>query len=163
MKKLSIFLALISLGFIWSCKNNNDPKEVLSQFFDALHKKDIAKAKSLATESSQQMLDLMASDLTNDKNKESNKYAKDNLFLKDAVIDGEKASVDVVDKSENNGTITFLLKKEKGNWKVAFDKETIIGMGMKAAFGKEGMNGVVDSALHNIGKELMNSEDSTQE
>lgn len=163
MKKSTLLLALISFFIFWGCKNNNDPKEVLSQFFDALNKKDIIKAKSLATESSQQMLDLMTSDLTNDKNKEAGKYSKDNLILSNVVINGETASVDVKDKSENNGTITFLLKKEKGNWKVAFDKETIIGMGMKAAFGKDGASGVVDSTLKQIGKELIQNQEPTNE
>ena len=170
MKKIIVFLTSIAFITFIGCKSkSDDPKVVLSEFFDALSKKDIVKAKTLATESSQQMLDLMSLDMKKDNgDKEANKYNKENIVMKDAVIQGETASVEVTNKADDEQSMTFVLKKEKGAWKVAFDKETIIGMGMKAAFGKDSTMSKLKDVLKNSDslvneiKEGLNTIDSVQ-
>ncbi len=155
MKNTIVYICLLALLFSIGCKSDSDPKVVLSQFFEALSKKDMKKAKSLATQNSQQMLDLMSSDMVSENKKEDSKFNKDQLIFKDAVINGETASVEVLDKNEKNGAMTFLLKKEKGDWKVAFDKETIIGIGMKAAL-ENGDKEKADSAIKTLTDGLKN-------
>jgi hypothetical protein len=53
-----------------------------------------------------------------------------NMKIGSAVIDGDKATVPVTDSKSNEST-DFLLKKEKGDWKVAFDMSTLMDMASK--------------------------------
>ena len=74
MKKMMLVVATIGAVFIFGCKTNaDDPKAVLEQVFDALSKKDVAKARLLATEESKGMIDLMEMGLKQDTANESMK------------------------------------------------------------------------------------------
>ena len=131
MKKIILSILAFSSICIISCKNNDgDPQSVLSQFFDAMSKKDIATSRKLATEESKSMLDLMEMGIKMDSSTEvSEKYDKSKMEFGEPKIDGDKATITVKEK-KNGEALNFTLKKEKGNWKVAFDKASMMNMGM---------------------------------
>lgn len=135
MKKLLLGAVVLSALVIASCKNSGggDPKSVLTSFFDALTKKDIAAARKLATPESKSMLDMMEMGMKmgGDK-KEDDKYNKDKVEFGEPKIEGDKATIAVKDKGTSEST-TFTLKKVSGEWKVAFDKESMMNMGMEKA------------------------------
>jgi hypothetical protein len=125
-----------------SCGNaGGDPKTTLSNFFDALSKKDIATARKFATEESKSMLDMMEMGMNMDKSsKDNDKYDKSKMEFGDAKIDGDKATIAVKEKGSGE-TMNFTMKKEKGTWKVAFDKASMMNMGMEK-MKEKGMNPV---------------------
>ena len=144
MKKILFAIVLLSTSFLFSCNSGgDDPKAVLSQFFDALSKKDIAAARKLATEESKSMLDMMemGMKMSND-SKETEKYDKSKMQFGDAKIEGDKAVVPVKELTSGE-TLNYTLKKEKGSWKVAFDKSSLMSMGMDK-MGEKG-TGAADS------------------
>lgn len=139
MKKL-LFIAFIAATTLFvSCKSGGgDPKAVLGQFFDALSKKDMVAARKLSTTDSKQMLDLMEMGMKSDSKEESAKYDASKMEFGEAKIDGDKATVPVKDKASGE-TMNYTLKKEGGAWKVAFDKTSIMSMGMEK-MNEEGIN-----------------------
>lgn len=141
MKRI-LFAALLLTPILFSsCKSggSGDPKAVLSQFFDALKNKDIAAAKKLATEDSKQMLDLMEMGLKAQPNaKDDGEFDKAKMEFGEPKIEGDKATVSVK-KAGSDDAMNFTLKKEKGDWKVAFDKATIMGSAMDK-MKEQGMN-----------------------
>ena len=133
MKKMFFTALLLSQAIFFSCNTgaSGDPKAVLSQFFDALKKKDIIAAKKLATEDSKQLLDLMETGMKMDTDpKGDDKFDKTKMEFGETKIDGDKATVAVKETSSGE-TMHFSLKKEKGDWKVAFDKATMMGNAME--------------------------------
>ncbi len=132
MKKLVMAAVVISAVFFSGCKgtDTNDPKAVLTSFFDALQKKDIGAARKLATAESKSMLDMMEMGMKmgGDK-KDEGKYDKSKMEFGDAKVEGDKATVAVKEKTSGE-TTNFTLKKEGGGWKVAFDKSSMMNMGM---------------------------------
>lgn len=137
MKK--IFLAAFAgmALLLTGCNKGGDPKAVLAQFFNALEKKDVAAARKLATSDSKSMLDMMEMGMKTD-TKESEKYKAANMEMGEPKIEGDKATVSVKDK-ESGETMNYVLKKESGAWKVAFDKATIMSMATEK-MGEKGLN-----------------------
>ena len=133
MKKLLIaFTALCSIAFV-SCKTNGggNPNEVLSQFFDAMAKQDTVKIKALSTKESESMLSMMKMGMSMaDSKKDLEKYDKTKMEFGTAIINGDNAKVPVKDKASGE-TVNFPMKKEDGQWKVAFDKSSVMEMGME--------------------------------
>lgn len=136
MKTLFVAVIALSALYITGCNNSagGDPKATLTAFFDAMAKKDIAEARKLATKDSKSMFDLMEMGMKmqdntiDDKTKEQ--YDKSNMEISDAVIEGDKATVKVLEKKSGE-SINFVLMKEDGNWKVAMDMNTMMNMGME--------------------------------
>jgi hypothetical protein len=93
-----------------------DPKVVLAAFFDAVSKKDMTTAKSLATPESQMMLTLMESKIT-ENNEMMTKYDKSKIKFGEATITGDNATVPLITE---NSSVGFPLKKIDGEWKVDF-------------------------------------------
>ncbi len=167
MKKYTLILMSLITVMLFSCKKNDgDPKAVLSQFFDAMAKKDITKAKSLATEESKSLLDLMEVGLKMDtSSNEINKYDQSRMEFGEPVIVDDKATISV--KEKNSGeSLSFSLKKVKGSWKVAFDKASMINMGMekmKESGGnaseniEKAMKGINEKELDSLKKGFRNS------
>lgn len=125
-----IFLtALLSTG-CRSKTNAGDPKAVLSDFFDALSKKDIEKARTLSTEDSKSMLDMidMGLKMSKDTGTET-KFDRSKLEIGEPKIEGDKAIV-AVKEITSAQVMNYTLKKEKGAWKVAFDKSSLMGPNM---------------------------------
>lgn len=133
MKKLLMGAVVISSLVLASCNSadKGDPKTVLMSFFDALSKKDIAGARKLATAESKSMLDMMemATKMGGDKKEDDGKYDKSKMEFGEPKIEGDKATVPVKEKTSGE-TTNFTLKKEGGSWKVAFDKSSMMNMGM---------------------------------
>ena len=125
MKKV-LLAAIAGMVIIFSgCKSGGgDPKTVLAEFFTLLSKKDLAGARKLATADSKSMLDMMEMGMKTD-TKELDKFT--NMEYGEAKIEGDKATVPTKEK-ETGETTNFILKKENGDWKVAFDKATFMGM-----------------------------------
>ena len=134
MKKLLMAAAVIgSVVFFSSCNSagSSDPKAVLISFFDALSKKDISAARKYATAESKTMLDMMEMGMKAgaDKDAKDEKYDKSNMEFGEPKIDGDKATIEVKEKTSGEAT-NFTMKKEGGAWKVAFDKASMMNMGM---------------------------------
>jgi hypothetical protein len=127
---LFLMMSIFCISII-GCKNeSNDPQATLSKFFDAMAKKDIASARKLCTEESKSMLDMMEMGMKMDTGKtETNKYDKEKVEFGEAKIEGDKATINVKPK-EGGESLNFYLKKEKEAWKVAFDKNSMMEMGM---------------------------------
>lgn len=146
MKKLLMAIAILSAFFlIKSCTNKKggDPKLTLLAFFEALGKKDIEDARKLATADSKSMIDMLEMGMKMSKDtKEMDKFDKTKMDFGAATIDGDKAIVPVKEKGTGEMT-NFTLKKEDGTWKVAFDKATMMQMGMEKM--KETHPGGIDS------------------
>ena len=71
----------------------------------------------------------MGMKMSND-TKETEKYDKNNMEFGDVKIDGDKATVPVKEKKAAK-TLNYSLKKVNGEWKVAFDKSSVMSMGME--------------------------------
>jgi hypothetical protein len=147
-----LFLVMSIFCFsIIGCKNeSNDPQATLSKFFDAMSKKDIVSARKLCTDESKSMLDMMEMSMKMDTSKtETNKYDKEKVEFGEAKIEGDKATINVKPK-EGGESLNFYLKKEKEAWKVAFDKNSMMEMGMEK-MKSEGIENT-DSIANSIGE-----------
>lgn len=166
---------VVSTSLMFSCKSGSgDPKMVLSSFIEALAKKDITAARKFATTDSKTMLDMMEMGMKNEKSTDSKKYDMTNMEFGDAKIEGDRATVPVKDKKSGE-SINYALKKENGDWKVAFDKASLMGtvtdklnekgMDMKGAMdslskGMEQMKDIDMDSLKNSMDQGMKSLDS---
>jgi len=132
MKKIILAALVVSTAFFFSCKSSSsgDPKAVLSEFMDALGKKDLAGARKLATADSKSMLDLIEMSSKAEGSKAFDKYDKSKMEFGEVKIDGDKATV-TVKETGTNESVNWPLKKEDGSWKVAFDKSSMMTMGME--------------------------------
>jgi Domain of unknown function (DUF4878) len=130
MKKLLLAITVTASLLFASCNaGGGDPKTVLLSFMDAMGKKDIAAAKKLATKDSEQMFGLMEMGMKMAKDsKDMDQFDKTKMEFGEAKIEGDKATIPVKDKSSGEST-NFILKKESGSWKVAFDKSSLMQMG----------------------------------
>jgi len=132
MKKLVFALFAFTAICMSSCNSGGgDPKTVLSDFFDAMAKKDIAAARKLATADSKGMFDLMEmgmkmQDTLDDKTREQ--YDRSKMEIGEPKIEGDKATISVKE-TKSGESMNFILKKEAGNWKVALDMNTLMSMG----------------------------------
>lgn len=150
MKKV-ILLMLIFGTVLSGCKSTGgDPKTVLNHFFDALAKKDVNEAKKYVTADSEGMMGMVEMGMKNmaDSNNNNSMFNTQNISLGEPVISGDRATVAVKDKTSGEET-DFVLKKENGDWKVAFDKSTLMEMAQKKMkeHGMDGMKGM-DSMHH---------------
>lgn len=149
MKKI-IFACLATLVVLAiSCKSggDGDPKAVLSSFFEALAKNDMAKARTLSTAESKSLLDMMEMAMKTDA-KETQKFNPAGMQFGEPKIDGDKATVPVKEMTSGE-TMNYTLKKESGDWKVAFDKNSLMTMGMEK-MKQEGMQDSVGNVLEEL-------------
>lgn len=162
MKKL-ILLAITGFAIAFSgCQSgiNNNPKEVLSQFFQALTKKDVAAAKKFATKDSEGMLNMvemgmkMSANMQNDHEDKMFEMMK-NVEMADPVINGDKATIKVTDKKSGE-SVNFQLQKEEGSWKVAFNMGALMDMG-KDEMKKHGMDETNMDSMSSRMNEAMDS------
>jgi len=132
MKKILLAIVLLSsISFIGCDSGKGDPKAVLLQFFDALSKKDMEAARKLATKDSKSMIDMMEMGMNMSKdNKETEKFDKASMEFGEVKIEGDKATIPVKEKKSGE-SLNYILKKEDGTWKVAFDKASMMNMGME--------------------------------
>jgi hypothetical protein len=78
--------------------------------------------------------------------KETEKYDKTKMEFGEPKIEGDKATIAVKEKASGEST-NFTLKKEGGEWKVAFDKASMMQMGME----KINEKGGIDSLQQDLG------------
>ncbi len=132
MKKILLGLTLITSVLFYSCQTagSGSPEEVLAGFFDALGNKDLEKAGQLATKESKSMIDMMGMAMKNDTATVVEKYDKNKMEFGETKIEGDMATVPVKEKTSGE-VINYKLKKEEGKWKVAFDKASLMSMGME--------------------------------
>ena len=154
MNKIILIALTFCVVIFTGCQTGSgeNPKEVLKHFFDAVAKRDFTTAKKYATNDSEGMLSMMQMGMQNMKNEHAERMMNfiQNIDMEDGVISGDSATVAVKDKNSGESSI-FLLKKEKGNWKVAFDMSTLMGTANKkmkehGMRGTDSMDGVIDSA-----------------
>ncbi len=145
MKKLLVALFAFSALYISSCNSSSaggDPKVVLTAFFDAMAKKDIAAARKLATADSKSMFDMMEAGMKMKDNtvddKTNDQFDKSKMEMGEPKIDGDKATVNVKELKSGQ-SINFVLIKESGDWKVAMDMGTMMNIGMEK-MKEEGMS-----------------------
>jgi len=156
MKKMFLVVVAFSAIYISSCNNakSSDPKVVLTSFFDAMSKKDMASARKLATADSKGMLDMMEMGIKMAENsdpKAMEKFDNSRMEMGEAKISGDQATVNV--KEKNSGeSVDFVLKKEGGDWKVAMDMATLMNIGMQ----KMKEKGVSDTDMDSLRNELKN-------
>lgn len=180
MKKLTIYFVFATtlLLIIAGCKGKdkvaNDPKAVVTAFFERMSKKDLEGAAKLATKDSKGTIDMMkkAMDAAEKMGEAKDSTAKDSdpsedfkkMVIGEAKINGETATVSVTNTDKNNETNEFPLKKEGGEWKVDFSMATLMKMGMdKAGTEMNSMNNDDDSTgLNESMKDLMNSDSLKQ-
>lgn len=131
MKQMLLILIAVFSMTLTGCKNKTaDPQSILSDFFDALSKKDINTARTLCTAESKSILDMLEIGLVLDSaSNESLKYDKSQIELGEPKIEGENATIAVKNKNDKE-SIDFYLKKENNVWKVAFDLGTLMKIGM---------------------------------
>lgn len=133
MKKILLgALAMASL-FMAACSGNaGDPKAVAKKFFEALSTMNVDEASKYATPESKQMLDLVKMGMSfAPANQDSLKreFNKKNINFSDPVINGDEATVSVT--VDGKDKTDFKLKKVDGQWKVAFDKNTMMKTGVE--------------------------------
>lgn len=165
MKKIILCAFAASFLLLAGCKSGegSDPKIVLTKFFDAISNKNIDEAKKYVTKDSEGMMSMVQMGMQSggDKSNDMLNYGKENIEFGTATIDGDKATVPVKDKKSGE-TTDFTLKKENGDWKVAFDKSTLMEMAQKKmkehGIGKM-KNGMSDS-IEGMSKEDMQNIDS---
>jgi hypothetical protein len=134
MKKSIYYLFILAISFFSGCKSNEaDPSHTLKSFLEALEKKDFKTAKQFATDDSKSLLDIleMGSTLNKEKTESIKGASVSTLKFDEPVISADKATIVVRNKENDQSPITFTLKKINNEWKVAFDKSTLIGMGME--------------------------------
>jgi hypothetical protein len=168
MKKLFLVSAiLLSAVAFFSCKNKSaaaaeDPKVVLAAFFDAVSKKDMTTAKSLATPESQMMLTLIESKIT-ENSEMMTKYDKSKIKFGEATITGDNATVPLITE---NSSVGFPLKKIDGEWKVDFSINSMINSNMdkmKERRVERGLEKLKDLNVDSLAKEMLRKNDSAKE
>lgn len=165
MKKvlLSVTAATFMLIALVGCKGGaaNDPKSVAIAFMDAVKAKDFDGAAKYATKDSKSALDMMKSavkmaeafggksdDMDFDKEWKGKK-----VEYSEPKIEGDNATLSLMVDGKEQMPIS--LKKEEGNWKVAFDKSTL----MKTGTDKMNMNDINNSMknIDNMGDSIQNA------
>ena len=150
MKKILILLISAFVLILAGCQSNktaNDPKEVLDHFFEALAKKDVTEARKYVTKDSEGMMGMVEMGMKNvGDSSPAMIYKKENMIMGDPVINGDRATIGVTDKKTKEET-DFVLKKENGDWKVAFDKSTLMEMA-REKMKEHGLNGIGMDSLN---------------
>ena len=135
MKRLFLPLLLGAITWLSACSSSeNDPQAVTRKFYEAMKTFNTEEAAKYATKESKGMLDLMKMGMSFAAlNQDSIKaeMAKQKIAFSEPVINGEEATVSVT--VDGKDKTDFKLKKEEGQWKVAFDKNTLMKTGIEKA------------------------------
>ncbi|HXS54640.1 MAG TPA: DUF4878 domain-containing protein [Hanamia sp.] len=164
MKKIIVIIVTAFAFFISGCKsgaNGENPKEVLNHFFSDISKKDFTDAKKYSTQDSEGMISMMEMGMQQMNNDHADKMMQmvNNMQMGDATISGDSATVPVTDKKSGEST-DFLLKKENGNWKVAFDMSTLMNMANKKMM-EHGLKGMHRNDSSDMNTDTINNAEKT--
>ncbi|MGH2552184.1 MAG: hypothetical protein ACRDEB_00615 [Chitinophagaceae bacterium] len=168
-----LVIAATVLTLAVGCKGKdsvaNDPKAVLTSFFEKMAKKDIDGAAKLVTKDSKGTMEMMKKAMSAaEQMKELKTSEKDpteefaNMEFGESKIDGDNATVSVHNKKKDE-TIDFPLKKEGGSWKVDFSMGTLMKMGMNQAGKNKDLMNDFNNSMDSTGlsdkmHDLMNSD-----
>jgi hypothetical protein len=164
MRKLLFVLSIASVSFIVSCgAGGGDPTDVAKKFFTAMSAKNIDEATKYATKDSKSMLDMVKLGMNmGDSSNKNNDFDMGDAEFSAPKINGDEATIMVKSKKDTDGT-EFTLKKEEGSWKVAFDKNTLMKIGMKKMGDKkEEIKEAFDSAGTKINEAIDTLKNSTE-
>lgn len=103
--------------------SGDSPEKAAQAFLDAVNAKDFEKAKTLSTEDSHKMIDLIASFAQAGEEEEAEVKKVD---VKKCTVDGDKAVCDYCCDAEGKET-QINLKKEGDKWLADMSKETLFG------------------------------------
>lgn len=124
MKKHSLLLCLVALVFAAvGCGDSNKPETVAEQFLNAIDSKDFEKAKTLSTEGTHKMLDLLksfADQMPADAKKPDPKK------VSECKVEGDKGTCTYC-CDEQGGSSELAVVKVDGVWKADMSKETLMG------------------------------------
>ncbi len=131
---MKLKIAVIALaGVILSSCGGGNPEDVVKEFYAALESKDFDKAKSLATDESAQVIDLMAKAPDMGQNDSKLEKVECNVTGETAVC---KCYEEGAEEAED-----MKMKKEDGAWKVSMSKTDM----MEGA-----MDGLGDMDMDNV-------------
>lgn len=133
MKRIFSLVLITTSLLLHSCKHNdNDPKAVSKAFVDAILKKDFTEAGKYATKESQSAMEMLKS--AENMYKQFGKQDQFDIakelrgkkidFTEPKIEDGKRATLTVL--ADGQEKIPLILVKEGEDWKVAFDKATIM-------------------------------------
>lgn len=117
MKRL--LFAAATIIFLSACSTKN-PKDVLSDFFDAAKQKDFSKAKELVTQDSKMFVSMAETRSgSNAGIWAMDKFDKSKMELGEPVVNGDSCTISTKIKEDSTvTTMNFPLRKESGEWKV---------------------------------------------
>ncbi len=131
MKKLVLsIIALLAVAITFTACNSNSPKAAADKFLTSLAHMDYEAAKTVSTEDTKKMLDLMAqfSSMMPDSVKTEAKKIK--ITIKDEKIEGDNATVTYTSsEDENKNEHKLNLTKKDGQWLVVWNKDEAMGGG----------------------------------
>jgi hypothetical protein len=126
MKKIKWFVpAALLLLTIPGCKRGPAPREVASKFLQAVLNSNYQEAKKYATKDSESLLTALASLTGALPAAERAKIRNSKISIRDVAINGDLATVTYINSGEDRSE-TLNLKKEKGQWRVAFTKDYVL-------------------------------------
>jgi hypothetical protein len=148
MKKYRFTLFILVAFLFQSCDTSPAaPEEVLNQFFSALYEKDFSAAAKLATEESKELLILLEYG-TRTNPEELNIFNPEQMELGAARINGNTAVVPVKENTTSH-SLSYILRKEKNRWRVAFDNFPQVGETPPPA-SEIGMDAPIDNVMDQL-------------
>ena len=152
MKRIILSVAIITSIVFTSCntkKDESNPKEVFTKFISALKRNDLKTAESLTTPSSSTTFTFL--NFGKDKlNKVLNLIDTTKLNITEPIINGEKATV-ALKENNSNASANFKLEKINGEWKVAFDLDSILALSTD-------INAVPDLKINTVDNKMYNTD-----
>ncbi|TAM98121.1 MAG: DUF4878 domain-containing protein [Chitinophagaceae bacterium] len=123
---LRFLMSFLLIGVIFTgCKKAPGPDQIAMKFLTAVQQSDYAEAKNYATNDSKAMLDALSSFQKMLPASSQEKIKNEKFNIKNVAIKDSFAIVTYDSNMDATGKI-LKLKKENGQWKVAFTKETIL-------------------------------------
>jgi hypothetical protein len=153
LKKIIPFLLLASLVLFGCNFNSDDPSEVLGDFFTAMSRRNFEDARRMATVESKSMIDMMELAVKTNPD-EMGRFDLRMMALGDPVVNGDKATVPVTDRS-NGEVMDFPLKRIDNAWKVRFEEEVILDISTQKM--KNSSIEFDDSMLNNLPDSLVDT------
>lgn len=114
---LLFLIGLVSIGFLSSCKNDNDPETVVRTWQRHLDENKFDEAKSLSTERAQQWLDIIEKMVESDNQGADTFRTVFKHLICTVVKDSAICKYSVLDEGQEVRDSMFL-KKIKGKWLV---------------------------------------------
>lgn len=127
MKKF-ILTVLGLLIMIVSCKtsNNADVEKTINHFFEGMYDRDFNKARENATPESEEVISLLES-LANASPPAADEV-KPKIMIDEIKIENDSVATALVKAQDQPNEVKISLKKRSGNWKVAFDMQSLAVM-----------------------------------